>query len=180
METRASRIISLGFSQGVREKSTVVPYYGRKESKMRFLSRKSKLAGRVGFEPTICGSAGRRLGPGSTTGPRRRSHDSPYNGYNGEPKLTPSNFSSPNRQQFHMWKRIRVGSDMFTCTKCQKREFQMTQLSEMRLLAECAGCGSSFVVDSISDKKSRIEAADPNQHLTWNWKSEQWVPAKRG
>jgi hypothetical protein len=26
-------------------------------------------AGRVGFEPTICGSAGRRLGPGSTTGP---------------------------------------------------------------------------------------------------------------
>src|SRR5437879_9304901 len=68
---------------------------------------------------------------------------------------------------------------MFTCTKCQKREFQMTQLSEMRLLAECAGCGSSFVVDSISDKKSRIEAADPNQHLTWNWKSEQWVPARR-
>ena len=28
------------------------------------------IAGRVGFEPTICGSAGRRLGPGSTTGPR--------------------------------------------------------------------------------------------------------------
>ena len=27
-------------------------------------------AGRVGFEPTICGSAGRRLGPGSTTGPQ--------------------------------------------------------------------------------------------------------------
>jgi len=56
----------------------------------------------------------------------------------------------------------------------------MTQLSEMRLLAECAGCGASFVVDSISEKKSRIEAADPNQHLIWNWKSEQWVPAKRG
>src|SRR3989442_11036503 len=68
---------------------------------------------------------------------------------------------------------------MFACTKCQKREFQMTQLSEMRLLAECAGCGASFVVDSISEKKSRIEAADPNQHLTWNWKNEQWVPAKR-
>ncbi len=28
-------------------------------------------AGRVGFEPTICGSAGRRLGPGSTTGPEK-------------------------------------------------------------------------------------------------------------
>ena len=84
METRASRIISLGFSQGVREKSMVVPYYGRKESKMRFLSRKRKLAGRVGFEPTICGSAGRRLGPGSTTGPRRDILASPYNGYNGE------------------------------------------------------------------------------------------------
>ena len=84
METRASRIISLRFSQGVREKSTVVPYYGRKESKMRFLSRKRKLAGRVGFEPTICGSAGRRLGPGSTTGPRRDILASPYNGYNGE------------------------------------------------------------------------------------------------
>src|SRR5438309_492835 len=69
---------------------------------------------------------------------------------------------------------------MFACTNCQKREFQMTQLSEMRLLAECAGCGASFVVDSISEKKSRIEAADPNQHLIWNWKSEQWVPAKRG
>jgi len=68
---------------------------------------------------------------------------------------------------------------MFTCMKCQKREFQMTQLSEMRLLAECAGCGASFVVDSISEKKSRIEAADPNEHLTWNWKNEQWVPTKR-
>lgn len=68
---------------------------------------------------------------------------------------------------------------MFSCMNCQKREFQMTQLSEMRLLAECAGCGASFVVDSISEKKSRIEAADPNQHLTWNWKNEQWVPAKR-
>ncbi|TMI49134.1 hypothetical protein E6H17_01885 [Candidatus Bathyarchaeota archaeon] len=75
---------------------------------------------------------------------------------------------------------MRLGSDMFACTNCQKREFQMTQLSEMRLLAECAGCGASFVVDSIGEKKSRIEAADPNQHLIWNWKSEQWVPAKRG
>ena len=27
------------------------------------------MAGWVGFEPTICGSAGRRLGPGSTTSP---------------------------------------------------------------------------------------------------------------
>ena len=41
-------------------------------------------AGRVGFEPTICGSAGRRLGPGSTTGPKRDILASPYNGYNGE------------------------------------------------------------------------------------------------
>ncbi len=30
------------------------------------------LAGWVGFEPTICGSAGRRLGPGSTTSPENR------------------------------------------------------------------------------------------------------------
>src|SRR6266566_3748482 len=71
---------------------------------------------------------------------------------------------------------MRLGSDMFACTKCQKREFQMTQLSEMRLLAECAGCGASFVVDSVSEKKSRIEAADPNQHLIWNWKREEWLP----
>src|SRR5256885_10105276 len=61
------------FSQGVREKSMVVPYYGRKESKMRFLSRKRKLAGRVGFEPTICGSAGRRLGPGDRKSTRLNS-----------------------------------------------------------------------------------------------------------
>src|SRR2546430_17379160 len=62
----------------------------------------AEVAGRVGFEPTICGSAGRRLGPGSTPGPRRDIIDSPYNGYNGEPNLSPSYFSSPNRQQFHM------------------------------------------------------------------------------
>jgi len=68
---------------------------------------------------------------------------------------------------------------MFVCTKCQKREFQLTQLSEMRLLAECVGCGGSFVVDTISEKKSWVEAADPNQHLVWNWKTEQWVAAKR-
>jgi len=68
---------------------------------------------------------------------------------------------------------------MFACNKCQKREFQITQLSEMRLLAECAGCGASFVVDSVSEKKSWVEATDPNQHLVWNWKNEQWVPAKR-
>src|SRR5207245_694217 len=70
------------------------------------------------------------------------------------------------------------GSDMFACTNCQKREFQMTQLSEMRLLAECAGCGASFVVDSISEKKCRIEAADPNQHIIW--KSEQASEELRG
>src|SRR5438093_9405737 len=75
---------------------------------------------------------------------------------------------------------MRLSLDMLACTNCQKREFQMTQLSEMRLLAECAGCGASFVVDSVSEKKSRIEAADPNQHLIWNWKSEQWAPAKGG
>ena len=44
----------------------------------------ASVAGRVGFEPTICGSAGRRLGPGSTTGPRRDILASPYNGYNRE------------------------------------------------------------------------------------------------
>ena len=78
-----------------------------------------------------------------------------------------------------MSRRMLLSPDMFTCAKCQKRDFQMTQLSEMRLLAECVGCGAAFVVDSISEKKSRIEAADPNEHLTWNWKSEQWVPTKR-
>ena len=64
---------------------------------------------------------------------------------------------------------------MFNCTKCEKREFQMTQLSEMRLLAECASCGTAFIVDSIMDKHPRIEAADPNQHLIWDWKTEHWV-----
>jgi hypothetical protein len=68
---------------------------------------------------------------------------------------------------------------MFTCSKCQKLDFQITQLSEMRLLAECSSCGSAFVVDTIGDKKPKVEATDPNQHLTWNWKNEQWVPAKR-
>ncbi len=68
---------------------------------------------------------------------------------------------------------------MFTCAKCEKREFQMTQLSEMRLLAECSSCGTSFIVDSIGEKRPRIEAADPNQHLVWDWKSEHWLPAKR-
>lgn len=68
---------------------------------------------------------------------------------------------------------------MFTCSKCEKREFQLTQMSEMRLLAECAGCGTSFVMDSIGEKKSRVEAADPNQHLIWDWRTEKWLPAKR-
>src|SRR6266566_8247853 len=84
MGTWVFRIISRGFSP---DKWVVVPYYGQKKSKVRFLSHVWEKAGRVGFEPTICGSAGRRLGPGSTTGPRRRIHDSPYNGYNGEPNL---------------------------------------------------------------------------------------------
>ncbi len=57
------------------------------QSQIPSFEPKGREAGRVGFEPTICGSAGRRLGPGSTTGPRRRIHDSPYNGYNGEPNL---------------------------------------------------------------------------------------------
>ncbi len=64
---------------------------------------------------------------------------------------------------------------MFSCTKCEKREFQMTQLSEMRVLAECAGCGTGFIMDSIGDKRPRIEAADPNEHLIWDWKTEHWV-----
>lgn len=68
---------------------------------------------------------------------------------------------------------------MFTCAKCSNKEFQLTQLSEMRLLAECSSCGMSFVVDTVSEKKSRVEATDPNQHLVWNWKTEQWAPAKR-
>ena len=81
MGTWAFRIISRGFSP---DKSVVVPYYGQKKSKVRFLSHEWEKAGRVGFEPTICGSAGRRLGPGSTTGPRRGTLYSPYNGYNME------------------------------------------------------------------------------------------------
>ncbi len=68
---------------------------------------------------------------------------------------------------------------MFTCAKCQKSEFQLTQLAEMRLLAECASCGSSFIIDTVSEKRARVEATDPNQHLVWNWKTEQWMPAKR-
>ncbi len=68
---------------------------------------------------------------------------------------------------------------MFACVKCQKHEFQLTQLSEMRLLAECASCGTSFIVDSVGEKRSRIEAADPNQNLVWNWKGEQWIPLKK-
>jgi len=51
----------------------------------------------------------------------------------------------------------------------------MTQLSEMRLLAECAACGTAFIVDSVADKHPRIEAADPNQHIIWDWKTEHWV-----
>lgn len=68
---------------------------------------------------------------------------------------------------------------MFTCAKCNNRDFQLTQLSEMRLLAECASCGSSFIMDTVSEKKARVEASDPNQHLIWNWKDEKWLPASR-
>jgi hypothetical protein len=49
----------------------------------------------------------------------------------------------------------------------------------MRLLAECTGCGASFIVDAVNEKRPRVEASDPNQHIVWDWKSEQWVPAKR-
>ena len=77
MEIRVFRIILSGFSRVVPEKSPVVPYYGQMKSKTGFLSRKRKVAGRVGFEPTICGSAGRRLGPGSTTGPAHLSRTIP-------------------------------------------------------------------------------------------------------
>ena len=54
------------------EKSVVQLVKGTVQSTVllaRF-ERKGREAGRVGFEPTICGSAGRRLGPGSTTGPK--------------------------------------------------------------------------------------------------------------
>jgi transcription elongation factor Elf1 len=68
---------------------------------------------------------------------------------------------------------------MFTCTKCDKREFQLTQLSEMRLLAECPSCGASFIMDTIPEKKPRVEAADPTQHIVWDWKVEKWIPARR-
>ncbi len=63
------------------------------------------LAGRVGFEPTICGSAGRRLGPGSTTGPETGVLVSPYNAYN----LTPSILRIPNWHHFHMSTRVEFG-----------------------------------------------------------------------
>ena len=43
-------------------------------SKSPDLRPKGAKAGRVGFEPTICGSAGRRLSPGSTTGPLVAEH----------------------------------------------------------------------------------------------------------
>jgi len=68
---------------------------------------------------------------------------------------------------------------MFTCTKCDKREFQLTQLSEMRLLAECPSCGASFIMDTVTEMRPRVEASDPNQHIVWDWKVEKWIPAKR-
>ena len=128
------------------------------------------MAGWVGFEPTICGSAGRRLSPGSTTSPKPRTLSFPYNALTKEPRN-----SLINGNGFAQ----RSQSTLFICPKCQKREFQLTQLSEMRLLAECASCGSSFIVDTVSEKRARVEATDPNQHLVWNWKTEQWVTAKR-
>src|SRR5437899_2170968 len=48
-------------------RSTVLQPIGLQNGPGSLLPREK--AGRVGFEPTICGSAGRRLGPGSTTGP---------------------------------------------------------------------------------------------------------------
>ncbi len=39
---------------------------------------RSKIAGPVGFEPTILGSEGPRLGPGSTTGPENQPTIQPY------------------------------------------------------------------------------------------------------
>ncbi len=51
MGTWVFRIISRGFSP---DKWVVVPYYGQKKSKVRFLSHVWEKAGRVGFEPTIC------------------------------------------------------------------------------------------------------------------------------
>jgi len=68
---------------------------------------------------------------------------------------------------------------MFTCTKCDKREFQLTQLSEMRLLAECPSCGASFIMDTVTEKRPRVEASDPNQRIIWDWKAEKWIPANR-
>src|SRR3990170_709576 len=44
------------------------------------------MAGWVGFEPTICGSAGRRLSPGSTTSPKPRTLSFPYNALTKEPR----------------------------------------------------------------------------------------------
>jgi hypothetical protein len=38
-------------------------------NKGRLLLGRNDMAGPVGFEPTILGSEGPRLGPGSTTGP---------------------------------------------------------------------------------------------------------------
>ena len=55
----------------------------------------------------------------------------------------------------------------------------MTQLSEMRLLAECPSCGASFIMDTVTEKRPRVEASDPNQHIVWDWKVEKWIPAKR-
>jgi len=49
----------------------------------------------------------------------------------------------------------------------------------MRLLAECTGCGASFIADAVNEKRPRVEASDPNQHIVWDWKKEEWVPAKR-
>src|SRR5207249_9383472 len=52
-------------------------------------SHKRNVAGRVGFEPTICGSAGRRLGPGSTTGPEKSDRFLSFLRYHIDPVRNP-------------------------------------------------------------------------------------------
>jgi len=34
-------------------------------------------------------------------------------------------------------------------------------------------------MDTVTEKRPRVEASDPNQHIIWDWKAEKWVPANR-
>ncbi len=34
-------------------------------------------------------------------------------------------------------------------------------------------------MDTVTEKRPRVEASDPNQHIIWDWKAEKWIPAKR-